>query len=291
MPRAAPIPFETVRIRFFSVIAIVVCTSSVALAAPGTAAFDRAKKAWDDGEIDGAERAYQEALERGGLDHQTTLDAWVHLGAARAVLGNRTGALAAFRMALVIDDSFVVPPEAGKKALALADAARHQANRVPALHLSLSAPDETPSGEPFAVNVVLAAGQAAIVARFSLHVEDKTTAKKFDYEEEPSGAVVHFRIPASMTLPSATLHVRVNALDSHDNELATSEQTITVRPTPIAERHPQRDELHAAMHGGFWSTAWPWVIGGVLVAAGGAVGGYYLLKPPDRVSIGVPQTN
>ncbi len=263
--------------------------SGAALAAPGSSALERAKKAWDDGELDTAERAYQEALAKGGLDRTETLDCWVHLGAARAVLGNRSGALAAFRMALVIDDAVVVPAEAGKKAITLAEAARHQPNRVGALSLSLSAPNEAGSGEPFAVNVMLGAAQAAVVTRFSLHVEDKTTQKKFDYEE-PSSQVVTFRVPASMTLPSATLHVLVEALDAHDNQLATADQLVTVRPTPIAESHPHHDELRLA-HGGFWSTAWPWVIGGVLVAAGGAVGGYYLLKPPDRVSIGAPQTN
>lgn len=267
-----------------------VCSmATAALAAPGSASLQRAQKAWDDGELDAAERAYQEALDKGGLDRDATLECWVHLGAARAVLGNRNGALAAFRMALVIDDAFVVPAEAGKKAATLAEAARHQPNRVGALHVSVSAPGETGSGEPFAVNVMLGAAQSALVTRLSLHVEDKTTTKKFDYEE-PASAVVHFRVPASMTLPNATLHVRVDALDAHDNQLATNEARVTVRPTPIAETHPTKDLLRPT-GGGFWSTAWPWVIGGALVAAGGAVGGYFLLKPPDRVSIGPAQIN
>lgn len=267
--------------------ALVCFSSGAALAAPGSAALQRAEKAWDDGEFDTAERAYQEALDHGGLARTEALECWVHLGAARAVLGNRTGSLAAFRMALVVDDAFVVPPEAGKKAVTLAEAARHQSNRVGAIHVSLSVPAETGSGEAFAVNVMVGAAQSALLARLSLHVEDKTTAKKFDYEE-PAASLVHFRVPASMTLPGATLHVRVDALDAHDNQLATSEERISVRPTPIAETHPSKDELRPA-HGGFWSTAWPYVIGGALLAAGGAVGGYYLLKPPDRVSIGPAQ--
>ncbi len=94
-----------------------------------------------------------------------------------------------------------------------------------------------------------------------------------------------------MTLPNATLHVRVDALDAHDNQLATDDARVSVRPTPIAETHPTKDLLRPTGGGGFWSTAWPWVIGGALVAAGGAVGGYFLLKPPDRVSIGPAQIN
>ena len=42
-------------------------------------------------------------------------------------------------------------------------------------------------------------------------------------------------------------------------------------------------------HGGFWSTAWPYVIGGALIAAGGGATAYFLLKPPDQVSIGPAQ--
>jgi hypothetical protein len=286
----APIRFDTVQARSL-VLAAIVCsmsTAGVAHAAPGSAALARAQKSWDDGELDLAERGYQEALDRGGLDRAATLDCWVRIGSARAVLGDRSGALVAFRMALVIDDAFTVPADAGKKATALAESARHQGNRVGELTLSLSVPAETGSGEAFAVNVMLGAAQAAIITRLSLHVKDKTTAKNFDYEE-PAATVVHFRVPASMTLPSAELHVRVDALDAHDNQLATAEDRVSVRPTPIAESHPSKDLLRPTH--GFWSTAWPYVIGGVLVAAGGAVGGYFLLKPPDRVSIGAPQTN
>ena len=254
-----------------------------ASAAPGTAALQHARQSWEDGELDKAERAYQEALEKGGLARADTLECWVHLGAARSVLGNRSGALTAFRTALFIDDAFTVPPEAGKKARALAETARRQQSRVGVLHLVLNVPTEAASGESFAVNAMLEAGQASLVARLSLHVEDKSRDKKFDYEE-PSAQLVHFSVPAAMTLPGASLHVVVDALDSHDNALAEADERVDVRPTPVAERHPSKDETTHKR--GFWSTAWPYVIGFGLVAAGGAVGTYFLLKPPDQVTIG-----
>jgi len=266
----------------------VICASAhAAVAAPSTTSLEHARQAWEEGALDEAERAYQEALNQGGLDRAATLECLVHLGAARSVLGNRSGALTEFRMALFVDDAFVVPPEAGKKAAAMAEAARHQPNRVGSLHLSLSVPSEAPSGEAFAVNVMLDSAQAALVARLSLHVKDKTTNKTFDYEE-PAGPVVHFRVPALMTLPNATLHIRVDALDSHDNQLAFADEHVGVRPTPIAEKQVSKDELRTK-HSGFWSTAWPYVIGGVLIAAGGATTTYFLLKPPDQVSIGPAQ--
>jgi hypothetical protein len=269
---------------------LICAIAATAQAAPGTAALARARQAWDDGELDQAERAYQEALDKGGLDRAATLESWVHLGAARAVLNNKNGALAAFRVALFIDENFSVPAEAGKKAIAAADTARRHPSRVGALHLSLNVPNDAPSGEPFAVNVMLDAAQAALITRLSLHVRDVTTSKKYDFEEQP-GTVVHFRVPASMTLPNASLKVEVDALDAHDNELASAEEHVTIRGTPVAENDRglsgrPRDELHKG--GGFWSSPWPYLIGGALLAAGGATTAYFLLRP-TTVSIGPAQ--
>jgi hypothetical protein len=287
----SPIRLGAVRTRAFCVVAGLICSiTATAHAAPGTAALAKARQAWDDGELDQAERAYQDAIDKGGLDRAATLESWVHLGAARAVLGNKSGALAAFRVALFIDDTLTVPAEAGKKAIASADTARRQASRIGTLHLSLNVPTDAPSGEPFAVNVMLDAAQAALVARLSLHVRDVTTSKKYDYEDQP-GAVVHFRVPASMTLPNASLRVEVDALDAHDNQLAIAEEHVTIRGTPATSSetdhsaHP-KDELHKS--GGFWSSPWPYLIGGALLAAGGATTAYFVLNPP-LVSVGPAQ--
>jgi len=277
-----------VHARSFCVAGLVCSLAATAAAAPGTAALGRARQAWDDGAIDKAERDYRQALEQGGLDRGATLECWIHIGAARAVLGHKKEAIAAFRTALLIDEDFSVPPEAGHKAAQLADAARREPNRVGALHLSLSAPAEAGSGESFAVNVLLADAQAAMVTRLSLQVTDRATHKSYDYEE-PASSAVHFRVPASMTLPGATLRVEVAALDPHDNQLAVASERVAVRATPITETHPSRDELRGH-GGGFWSSPWPYVIGGIALAAGGAATGYFLLRPPDQVSVGPAQT-
>lgn len=285
-----PSPIRLWAVRTGALVAGLICSiAATAHAAPGTSALVKARQAWDDGELDQAERAYQEALDKGGLDRAATLESWVHLGAARAVLGNKNGALTAFRVALFIDENFSVPAEAGKKAIAAADAARKHPGRVGTLHLSLNVPNDAPSGEPFAVNVMLDAGQAALITRLSLHVRDVTTSKKYDFEEQP-GTVVHFRVPASMTLPNASLKVEVDALDAHDNEMASAEERVTIRGTPIVENDHgmtgHKDELHKG--GGFWSSPWPYLIGGALLAAGGATTAYFLLRP-TTVSIGPAQ--
>jgi hypothetical protein len=261
--------------------------AATAAAAPGSAALHRARQAWEDGAIDKAERGYRAALQGGGLDRAATLECWIHIGAARAVLGRKRGAIQAYRMALLIDENFAVPAEAGRKATSLADVTRREPNRVPMLRLSLSAPSEAPSGEPFAVNVLMDDAQAALIARLSLHVMDPTTHATYDYEE-PSAQRVHFRVPARLTLPGASLHVEVAALDSNDNQLAVTTEHVSVLPTPMTATHAPKDELRGG-HGGFWSSPWPYVLGGVALAAGGATAAYFLLRPPDQVSVGPAQ--
>ena len=51
-------------------------------------------------------------------------------------------------------------------------------------------------------------------------------------------------------------------LDLHEGETRTVDVTL-------------EDEKHGG-------SAWPWILGGVAVAAGAAVGGYFLLKPADQ---------
>ncbi len=97
--------------------------------------------------------------------------------------------------------------------------------------------------------------------------------------------------------------VHLDALDGHDNKLASSEGKITVGSaaaavangsTPSHAKSGQGDEGGASREkpkesGGFWSSAWPWVIGGAIVA--GAAGGttWFLTRPTDDVNVGVPR--
>jgi hypothetical protein len=122
-----------------------------------------------------------------------------------------------------------------------------------------------------------------------------------------AAAQMHFDLPASVTLPGATLVVRVDALDPHDNRLASREQRVQVAPlespamadlpakpispaTPAALTFktdvgggPVKDSTEK--HHGVLSSPWFYVIGGVVLAAGGAFA-YYELRPSDDVSLG-----
>jgi hypothetical protein len=87
---------------------------------------------------------------------------------------------------------------------------------------------------------------------------------------------VHFEVPTRMTLPDAGLLVRVRVADEKDNELLSLEKRVRVKSAVAAPLHPAlvalrgNDEERHGSGGGFWHTAWPYVIGGAALAAGGA---------------------
>jgi len=53
---------------------------------------------------------------------------------------------------------------------------------------------------------------------------------------------------------------------------------------PVRPSHA-RDHTHGSSSGGFWTTAWPYIIGGAALAAGGAAV-YFASRPTDDVNVG-----
>lgn len=275
----------------------------------GAQALEHAHAAWDRGDFDTAETLFKEALDQGGLGRDATLDANVYLGAARAVVGHKSPALVAFRYAALLDPNFKVPPEAGKKAVKLAILAKHQTSRIGQMSLHADAPTRVPSGQPFDVNVSLDPGHAAILSRVGIRVSDGLTPRGYSYEQS-AAAQVHFTVPASVTLPDANLVVRLVGLDAHENAYVTSESHVAVegapkqRPTPIVDvygghaprakssggavasngKPPADADKGTSKGGGFFSTAWPFIVGGVIIAGAGA-GVYFATRPGDSVTV------
>jgi hypothetical protein len=256
-------------------------TSAVTGNAPGDTAMQHAREAWDGGDFDIAPGLYQTALSTGGLKRADVVDAYVRMGAALAVSGKTRGALAALRQAALLDPTFTVPPEAGKKAMALAERARRDQRRIGSLAVSAQVPEEVGSGAPFGVDVALAPSKSAIIDAVSLEVRDSLAARAYK-QSAPPDSRIHFDVPTRMTLPDASLLIRVRVVDVHENELISFEKHIHVArattppPAPaIAALRPRaNDRSHSSSSssssGGFWNTAWPYVIGGVALAAGGA---------------------
>lgn len=262
-------------------------------------ALERAAAAWDNADYDLVPGLYEKALEAGGLVRADVVGAYVKMGAALAVTGKTKRALAALRTAALLEPTFTLPKEAGKKAAAVAAKARREQARVGSLTLTAQAPDKVEPGDPFLVEVTLAPSNAPLVDSVALEARDALAPRRY---EVSSAAAPHtsFEIPMRMLLPDASLLLRVRARDAHGNELALAERRVRVaaaKPVAIAPHvTPGRIALGAthAEHptttssgssSGFWHSPWPYVLGGVTLAAGG-VALYFATRPTADVNVG-----
>jgi hypothetical protein len=314
-------------------------------AAAGAEALVNARAAWDKGAYDAAETFYKSALERGGLSPTEVVDGYVHLGAARAVLKRAELSRAAFRQAARLDLHFRVPPEAGRRAAQIAALAKRDEARLGSIVFRAQVPSTAASGASFKVTATLDAKHAAsVVARVGVDARDVATGKQWSHDGVAATRST-FEIPAEVVTPGAVLLVRLDALDAHDNRLASREQRVQVEGSPpppappaatVAVTSPPSSPSSASQTassasassgggepgkpalglfepippesatrrsrsaadsdrdrppgggGGFWSSPWPYVIGGAALAAGGATV-YLVTRPTDNVSVGSAQ--
>jgi hypothetical protein len=210
-----------------------------------------------------------------------------------------------FRNAALLDPGFKVPPEAGKTVIAVAERARREQARVGSLAIAAQVEEEVDPGASIAVDVSVAPMPNALVEAISIDARDPLTAHSWA-QSRPVSARLHFDVPARLALPNAALVIVLEARDSHDNHLGSIEKRVHVTapppastpppPAPIAvlagSTHAYHDETRPvdAHKGGFWSTAWPYVLGGVALAAGGAAV-YFALRPTEEATVGAPRVN
>ncbi len=276
-------------------------------AAAGGETLGRAREAWDKGDFDSSEPLYKEALDRGGLTAKEALDCYVHVGAARAVMGRKRDALVAFRRAALIDPRFVVPSEAGKRAVQLANQARREEAKIGPFHLKTDVPETVAAAKPFRVGASMDATHAALITKIGVFARDPGSDKTFE-KSDVAATSMAWELPATIAIANATLTVRVDGLDAHDNRLVSVEKRVRVgpgAPEPIAAapvptpktvpgpsaatqplpKEVDTDKGEKKKGAGFWATPWPYVIGGVALAAGGAAV-YLGTRPTDDVSVG-----
>lgn len=247
-----------------------------------------ARASWAKGSLEHATVLYRQALEQGGLAPDEVLEGYVRLGAARAATGKKDQALAAFRAASILDADFEVPPQAGRKGAAIANQAKKETARLGSLKLEVRAPKTTPAGKTFTVHAEIDAPHVPAIAKVALVARDGTTGKETTVDVKPAAAL-ELEVPASMTLPDASLLVRVDALDAHQNRLASAEERVHVDPAPppeaIAKASAPKIIPEARTGSGFWSSPWPYVIGGIALAGAGAAT-YFGTRPIEQVSVG-----
>jgi hypothetical protein len=260
-----------------------------------------ARKAWDSGDFNRVATLCQKVLDSGGLARADVVEAYTRLGAALAITRHSKQALAAFRRAALVDPTFAVPPHAGTRAEALADAARQAQEKRGSLALSLEMPELVDAGSSIGIDVTVTPANEAGVAAITFDATDTLTAKSYE-DRSTNASRPHFDVPARLSLPDASLLVRVHARDSHDNELAETDRRVHVagRPAPVptgplaalspTPAAPVTPSSHATQNerpssGGFWSSPWPYIVGGAALAAGGAAT-WFLTRPTDNVDVG-----
>ena len=259
--------------------------------ATGAPAERRAKTAWASGDMSAAEAFYREAIAKGGLAPDEVLESYVRLGTARLLLGRKEQALAAYKAAAVIDNAFTVPAEGGAKAETLAASAKKEMAAVGTLLLGLSSPSKVKPGEPFRVRAKVDDTHARVLTRLGLSTKDGSTGKELYLSGKPA-AVVEFEVPAKAVLAGSTLVVRVDALDSHDNRLASAENRVEVTgQKSVAGAPPPKGAAPVGAPntkkegGGVFSSPWTYIVGGALLAGAGATV-IILTRPTDDVTVG-----
>lgn len=269
---------------------------------PGGAALRQARAAWEKNALDTAEPLYREALEKGGLAPNEVLEGYVRLGSIRASHGKRDQAIASFRAASILDATFAVPSEAGRKGPAYAAQAKKDTAKIGSLQLTIRAPKEVASGKAFTVTAQLDGAHVPIVAKIGLIARDGTSGKEAVAEARP-GESVELDVPSDLTMPNASILVRVDALDKQGNRLGSAEERVRVPDSAsagaiVAKNEPSGPAASSASSGapaggdtgvrsggGFWSSPWPYIIGGIALAgAGTAV--YFGTRPTEEVAIG-----
>ncbi len=263
--------------------------------APGAAALDKARAAWERGSLEAAEPLYREALEKGGLAPSEVLEGYVRLGSIRAALGKKDSALAAFRAASILDDKFTVPSEAGSKGIALAERAKKDTAKIGGIKFAIEVPSEVTAGKPFTVTATLDKSHLPVVDKIGLVAKDGTSGKEVTLDAKPEESV-EFEVSGDITLPGASILVRVDALDARKNRLASAEERVRVpedeetssgaeASTPAPFKKPSTGDSAARRGATFWSSPWPYLIGGLaVVGAGAAV--YFGTRPAENVSVG-----
>lgn len=285
------------RVRRVALLLVLGCLTTVALMNVAQASEplplrQEADGAWNKGEFEDAERLYRILIERGGLDAKEVVVAYVRLGSARAILGKRKESIAAFRAAAVLDAKFAVPSEAGEKAVQYAQVARSDMSKIGPLVFDAQAPEKVDPGSTLAVKTSVDVPHVPMVARVAVVARvvpkgappDEGKTPKELKNSEPPGASGGTEVTLG-PMPSeggTVLELEVHALDKFDNRLATVKRTVTVRSIAVAVTPPPRKKPGVS----FWATPWPYVIGGVALAAGGASAYYFWLRPTDTVTVG-----
>jgi hypothetical protein len=273
---------------------------ALGMAAPASALADPPKpvaEAWAKKDYSETERLARRAIEDGNMSPREVVDSYVYLGSSRAMQSKKAPAIAAFRAAGALDGDFLLPADAGPKAVDYANTARSDVASIGSISFTANIPKHIEPHTTFIIKATLDAAHLSLAKKMELHAKDGTSGKEHQEEATP-GELTEYRVPMDLTLPGSVIKVRVDVLDRFRNRLASIEESIEV-----GGKAPEKAGAGGALagkdakkadkkKGGFWSSPWPYIVGGsLLLAAGGASAYYFFLRPPDVVTVGAPRVS
>ena len=227
---------------------------------------------------------------RGQPRRADVLDAYVRMGSALAVAGKTRLALIALKQAALLDPVFTVPPEAGKKA----DGGRRQGAQGAAAR-GRARHHRAGPGRGAGRSHVRSRRHARPQSRRHRRLGGPHRARlarvaHLPASSSPPEVSVHFDVPRRMTLPDASLLVRVQRRSTPTTTSSSRPRSTCTspgrssrlrRPWPRSAPSGRRTGRTTSRRGGFWTTAWPYVLGGAALAAGGAAV-YFATRPTDE---------
>jgi hypothetical protein len=256
----------------------------------------QASLAWDAGRRADAAPYYEKALREGVLFPGDLIFVYVRLGTAKLEAGSPAEALGAFRNAMVIDTEFELPADCGPKPRPLFEQAQREARaRNSQLFLTAGVPEKIIEGKPFAVRTQIPTDFAPLSERFSIETkEGPTKPPTWSATINAQRGNGRFEVPARV-VRQGSLFVRLSALDAYGNRWAVHEFPVTVQPAPVAVASGASKPAKPAPGpgaeqgggSGFWTSPWPYLVAGALVA-GGAGAYFFATRAPDQVTVGAP---
>ncbi len=255
-----------------------------------SSALSRANTLWDAGEYAQAEKLYTAAIQAGGLQPDELVQAWARDGSCLAFLGKKQAATEAYRNAAVLNPSFSVPDEVGPKAVAAATPARAQAQALGDFTLRAEVPKSATAGETWGWSAQLDSAHAALVSKVSARWSAGTSSET----AEKSGAErISFLSTKPVPVGAKQVELQLRALDKRGNTMKLLVVAVLVtatRASAVAAGTPGAAgaPVSPPKTGGFWHTAWPWIIGGTVLAAGAGGAYYYTTRPVPLVEVQAP---
>ncbi len=268
--------------------------------APVATILERARGSLQEADFDAAAKAYQAAIDAGGLSPSELAEAFLGIGIGAFYQGNSKRALDAFRLAVVVDGNVSMTDDAPKKAKTLLDQARREMKKRTLDWFRVTIPEGSLAAGAKAATVRVRTD--AVAGLEAVEVEARSGDGEPWIKRFPISRDVDVLLPSSVHT-TGRVRLRISAIDDVGNRWAEYARSLDVDRTPKTEPViVKREEVVAARPPvvaansaappttpPLWSSPWPWIGLGLVGIGVGAAFSYSALDSSSPARIGVPR--